>query len=203
MTPLGSKLLFELDNELRRMENEWFFKWHYIGKDGPVEIDGFDGRKITLGNVTFWGSPREVYWQTLHRYLRNKIAEIFANVETEIKTYPRRQMAAAINEAEEISIGFVDKILHAATTKDKTLRGNGFTFPPPDLGKGEALKGMTLPIVTQRVEALRDHYQTNSKLVDFEHFLREYNASVRTITSFGAGGIIVLIISKIISWILK
>jgi hypothetical protein len=51
-----------LDAEYLRMQNEWFFKWHHIGGDSVVEIDGFDGRMIRYGGIKALavGRPRSV-----------------------------------------------------------------------------------------------------------------------------------------------
>jgi hypothetical protein len=46
LTPIGARLQMALDAEYLRMQNEWFFKWHHIGRDRVIEIDGFDGRMI-------------------------------------------------------------------------------------------------------------------------------------------------------------
>lgn len=40
------KLQLALEQEQLRMANEWFFKWHSIGRNSVTEIDGFDGRMI-------------------------------------------------------------------------------------------------------------------------------------------------------------
>jgi hypothetical protein len=60
-TPIGARLQIALDAEYLRMQNDWFFKWHYIGLDNVVEIDGFDGRMIRYAGIKFSGSARSVY----------------------------------------------------------------------------------------------------------------------------------------------
>jgi hypothetical protein len=65
LTPIGARLQTTLDAEYLRMQNEWFFKWHHIGRGGGVEIDGFDGRMIRYGGIKFSGSARNVYWGTI------------------------------------------------------------------------------------------------------------------------------------------
>ena len=56
MTPIGSRLQLTLDDEVIRMANEWFFKWHHIGGERPVEIDSFRGKPIVYGGIRFSGS---------------------------------------------------------------------------------------------------------------------------------------------------
>ena len=72
------------------MQNEWFFKWHHIGGDRGVEIDGFDGRMIRYGGINFSGTPRNVYWSTIQRYARQKIGQLFDELEIELQKYPQR-----------------------------------------------------------------------------------------------------------------
>lgn len=61
MTPIGLRLQLELDEEALRMANDWFFKWHFIGNDGPVEIESFRGKPIIYGGIQFSGSAHQVY----------------------------------------------------------------------------------------------------------------------------------------------
>ena len=72
-TSIGARLEIALDSEYRAMQNNWFFKWHFIGKDDPVEIDSFDGRLISYQGVSFFGSPQQAYWETIQRYLKKKV----------------------------------------------------------------------------------------------------------------------------------
>src|SRR5258706_12656096 len=77
LTPVGARLQMALDAEYLRMQNEWFFKWHHIGADSVVEIDGFDGSMIRYGGIKFSGTARDVYWSTIQRYARQKVGQLF------------------------------------------------------------------------------------------------------------------------------
>jgi len=44
----------------------------FIGKDRPVEIDTFDGRKARFSGVAFFGTTGLIYWEAIQRYLRKK-----------------------------------------------------------------------------------------------------------------------------------
>jgi hypothetical protein len=130
------RMALALDNEYLRMQNEWFFKWHQIGSENTAEIDGFNGRMIRYGGIDFFGTPRIVYWETIQRYLRQKIATVFDALELELKTYPVDTRYRALNEARMSIKVFASKIRRAAVEKDRILRGNGFEFPEPqDLGR--------------------------------------------------------------------
>lgn len=129
MTPVGSRLQLKLDDEVRRMANEWFFKWHYIGRDGPVEIDSFRGKPIVYGGIKFSGSAHIVYWETIQYYLRKKFSTVFDDLETEIKPYPVEVRRGAIEEGERLLQAFAGRIRRMAIEKDRILRGDGMNFP--------------------------------------------------------------------------
>ena len=157
-TPIGSRLELSLDAEYRRMENEWFFKWHQIGWDRVVEIDSFNGRMIRYGGIKFSGTARTVYWDTIQRYLRIKISDIFDELEVELQKYPIEIREQALKEATVLINGFAGKIRNTAVAKDRILRGDGIDFPPKqDLGRWD---GSQPSAVQARAECLRRIYCT-------------------------------------------
>jgi len=179
MTPIALRIQLSLDAERQRMRNEWFFKWHFIGRDGPVEIDGFDGRKIRYGGIKFEGTPRHVYWGTLKRYLKMKNGETFDRLEAEVKGYPEPQIQSAINETKTIMETFARGLIGDAIDKDRVLRGDGINFPPPDRGQGERLT--IFHEIESRAQALTElcaRPQSRSWLKKTENFLREYKQIV-------------------------
>lgn len=124
-----------LDAEHLRMQNEWFFKWHHIGSDRTIEIDSFDGRMIRYGGIKFSGTARDVFWSTIQRYARQKVGQLFDELETELQKCPLEIRLNALNEAQTLILVFIGKIRKAAVEKDRILRGNGIEFPPQqDLG---------------------------------------------------------------------
>jgi hypothetical protein len=155
-TPVSSRLSLKLDAELRWMQNEWFFKWHSIGGNEPVEIDSFDGRKIRYGGIAYFGSPQTIFWDTITRYLRQKIEEIFGGLEEEIQRYPLPIRDKTLDQAGPLIVAFAQKIRTAAIEKDRVLRGNGFEKPAPrDQGNWQA---SLAPVILKRIETLRDIY---------------------------------------------
>lgn len=135
LTPIGARLQIALDAEYLRMQNEWFFKWHHIGRDSVTEIDAFDGRMIKYGGIKFSGTARDVYWSTIQRYARQKVGQLFDEIEIDLQKYPLEIRSKALNESQSLIRLFVAKIRKAAVEKDRILRGNGFEFPPQqDLG---------------------------------------------------------------------
>jgi len=132
VTPTASRLQVRLDDRSRWFANEWFFKWHFIGKDGPVSIDSFDGRGIHLGGIEFSGSARDVYWDAVVRGVRKDIDEQFAWVDEQVRNYNHETAVRAIDECAGQLISFVRAIRREAVSKDRILRGNGITFPPED-----------------------------------------------------------------------
>src|SRR6266702_2738885 len=125
LTPTGARLQLELDAEYLRMQNEWFFRWHHIGGENVVEIDGFDGRTIRYGGIKFSGTARDVYWSTIQRYARQKVGQLFDQLEIEVQKYPLEIRARSLDEVEPILRAFLGKIRSAAVDKDRILRGNG------------------------------------------------------------------------------
>jgi Predicted pPIWI-associating nuclease len=135
LTPIAARLQIALDAEYLRMQNEWFFKWHHIGRDSVIEIDGFDGKMIRYGGIKFSGSARDVYWMTIQRYARQKVGQLFDGLEAELQKYPLEIRSKALDEAQALIRVFLGKIRKATAEKDRVLRGNGFEFPPEqDLG---------------------------------------------------------------------
>lgn len=135
LTPIGNRVQTALEAEYLRMVNEWFFKWHYIGRESIVEIDGFDGRTIKFGGIKFDGTARDVYWATIQLYARKKVGELFDQLEVDLQKYPIALRKTALNEAGALIRQFVAKIRRQAVKKDRILRGDGINFPKEvDLG---------------------------------------------------------------------
>ena len=134
MTPTASRLKARLDERRRWFVNEWFFKWHFIGKDGPVTIDSFDGRGIHYGGIAFSGTARHVYWDAIVRGVRKEIVEQFAWVDQEVRNYNRETGLKAIDECAGQLASFVRVIRREAVKKDRILRGDGINHPTEDDG---------------------------------------------------------------------
>ena len=132
MTPTASRLIVRLDDRRRWFVNEWFFKWHFIGKDGPVSIDSFDGRGIHLGGFQFSGSARDVFWDAIVRGVRKEVDEQFAWIDEQVRHYNHETAIKSIDECAGQLISFARTIRREAVAKDRILRGNGIEFPPED-----------------------------------------------------------------------
>jgi hypothetical protein len=155
-TPFANRLWLELDNEFLRMLNEWFFKWHHIKGASRVEIDSFAGRPICYSGISFFGSARQVYWDTIQRYLRNKVQSLFEAVEVEIKSYSPDLRIVALEDLTRIITGFAHKVRREAVKKDRILRGNGIEFPEEqDLGRWEGANNYE---ITKLAEVLKKLY---------------------------------------------
>ncbi|WP_244540563.1 hypothetical protein [Hyphomicrobium sp. CS1BSMeth3] len=138
------------------MQNEWFFKWHFIGREGPVEIDSFDGRMIKYGGIKFSGTAHDIYWQTIQRYLRKKISAILDDVETELRKYPLEIRETTLNRARSLILQFAGKIRRAAIDKDRVLRGDGIKFPEArDFGQWSGSRNED---IEARIASLLDIY---------------------------------------------
>lgn len=155
MTPTGSRFQIRLDDEFSRMQNEWFFKWHHIGGNRTIEIDGFDGRSICYSGLQFDGSARDVYWDTIQRYIRKKISTLFDELEIEIKDYEPSVRRNALTEVSSLITGFSNRIRKIAIDKDRILRGNGHSFPQSTT---EMWRYDYVSQIDQRTEALNSIY---------------------------------------------
>lgn len=130
-TTIGQNLELAVHQELSRMDNEWFFKWHFIGENRTTEIDSFREKPLRYGGIAYSGSAVEVYWDTISRYRKIKVAEFFNSVELELSKYPRNIRSHAIAEAASIIKMFATSIQRRAVEKDRILRGDGINFPKP------------------------------------------------------------------------
>jgi hypothetical protein len=136
MTPTATRLQQRLNDRRAWFQNEWFFKWHHIGGDKTVEIDQFNGRQTGYSGIAFWGSPRDIYWQSIAQGLRKELVDQFGWVEEAIKGYDRSVAIRAIDECAGLLIGFARYIRREAVAKDRILRGNGIDIPAEqDLGR--------------------------------------------------------------------
>jgi hypothetical protein len=129
MTPTASRLKARLEDRRLWFANEWFYKWHFIGNDGPVTIDSFDGREIRYGGIAFSGTARDIYWDAVVRGVRKEINEQFIWIDVEVRRYKRDAAVAAIDECAGLLASFVRSIRRQAVAKDRILRGNGISFP--------------------------------------------------------------------------
>lgn len=153
---IGQKLNLAIQRELTRMNDEWFFKWHFIGKDGPVEIESFRGKPIRYGGIAYSGSAVDVYWDTISRYCKIKVSEFFDHVEEELTKHPKYVREIAISEAEGLIRMFASSIQRRAVEKDRILRGDGLNFPKPhDLGRWE---GSCPSAIHSRAQGLVESY---------------------------------------------
>lgn len=132
MTPTATRLKVRLDERTRWFADAWFFKWHFIGREGPVSIDAFDGSTIRLGGVQYDGAARALHWETLVRGIRREIIEPLAWVEAEVRACNRAAALAAIEESAGLLVSFVRRIRRHAVAEDRILRGNRRVFPSED-----------------------------------------------------------------------
>lgn len=154
MTPTATRLRERLDARRLWFQNEWFFKWHFIGKDGPVDIDSFDGRHIHYGGVKFSDTARDIYWQTVVRGVRQEITSQFAWVDQEVRNYNDETALRAIDECAGQLASFVRAIRREAVKKDRILRGDGINFPTEnDAGRWEGTSDREIQAQAEALKA--------------------------------------------------
>ncbi len=65
-TPFEISLVHELGQDVIRMANDWFFKWHSINiENRTVDVEDFYGGRITVGGIMFQGQIQEIYWSSV------------------------------------------------------------------------------------------------------------------------------------------
>lgn len=129
MTPTAIRLKARLHDRRRWFYNQWFFKWHHIGGERPIEIDMFDGSAAHYAGIAFSGSVRDVYWDAAVRGVRQEITQQFAWVDQEVRNYNPDTVFRAIDECAGLLISFARSVRRIAVEKDRILRGNGVSFP--------------------------------------------------------------------------
>lgn len=126
MTPFELSLRNELDVERMRFGNEWLFKWHSINIEGrSVDVDRFDGGRISYGGIVFEGQPQAVYWRAIGRYLNGKVHAIFQKWDQETRAYPVAARRSSLDGTERLLWEFVANVVRHATETDQALRGRG------------------------------------------------------------------------------
>ena len=129
MTPTATRLQQRLQDRRDWFQNEWFFKWHQIGGDRPVQIDRFNGGHAHYSGIKFAGSARDIYWQAVVYGMRKEIIEQLKWVEESVKGYHQAAGDRAIDECAGLLTSFIQVIRREAIEKDCILRGNGVDIP--------------------------------------------------------------------------
>src|SRR5258707_212860 len=87
-TPFEISLVHELGQDVIRMANDWFFKWHSINIEGQhVDVEDFYGGRITVGGFVFQGQIQDIYWSSVGKHLVDRVHKGFRQWETECATY--------------------------------------------------------------------------------------------------------------------
>src|SRR3990170_5195807 len=127
LTPFELKLRHELDLEFRRMDSDWFFRWHNLNiQNSVVDVDRFDGGRIHTGGVVFEGQIQQIYWETLTRFLKQTIHATFATWKRDTADYPIEQQKHSLEGVAASLWRFVSKIIEHGVDTDRRLRGSGY-----------------------------------------------------------------------------
>lgn len=127
MTPFEVSLQSELNPEQHRFGNEWLFRWHNLNIEGKtVDVDRFDGGRITLGGITFGDQQQSIFWQAIGRYLNGKVNSTFRKWDEETKGYPSPLRRSSLERTYRLLGGFVARIIRRGIKTDQTVRGRGY-----------------------------------------------------------------------------
>lgn len=131
-TPVAKQLQQRLEDRRAYFHN-WLFQWHQLKQPGGlVAVDLFDGRKSHVGGIAFWGSARDVYWDSITRGVRKEVLDQFAWVDEQVRRYNQPSALASVDQAAGLLISFARSVRRAAIEKDRILRGDGIHFPAED-----------------------------------------------------------------------
>jgi hypothetical protein len=127
MTPFELYLEGELNVEWQRFANEWLFKWHGMTYEGGVtDVDDFRGGRIHYGGIMFGHQQQQIFWESIDRYLIQKVHEIFKRWDAETAKYSATIRLASIDGIERHLRQFVHRIIQHSLQTDRALRGMGY-----------------------------------------------------------------------------
>lgn len=160
LTPFELFLKSELDNERLRFGSEWVFKWHQINIEGrSTDVDDFKGGRIRLGGVKFDGQPQAIYWNTLRRYLQQKIHSTFRQWDEKCREYSATQRISSLDGTAGLLESFVGQLVEKAADTDRRLRGRGY---PQNVAAYNPSKTIT----SARVEIIRLQSAFRAQLIE-------------------------------------
>jgi hypothetical protein len=168
VTPCELSLRSELEVEHRRFDSEWLFQWHKLNMPGhTVDVDRFDGGRITLGGILFGDQQQAVYWQAIERYLKGRVHWAFRRWDEEAKGYPNELRRSSLEGTGRIVSGFVAGIVARAIKTDQAVRGRGFPKTDKPRGSDESLVGARVEIdrlITAHQKLLAPHNEESQTL---------------------------------------
>lgn len=184
------------------MDSEWFFRWHALnyGTGQLVDVDRFDGGRIRIGGVEFWGSTELVYWDAIARYVHNKINEIFERTEQEIRTVGSQHAAILAEDTASVLFPFFQRILAHAVDTDRRLKGRGFldkAYTSP-----HQIKVSFAAEIEQRKKSIVEFYPApntnapNFREPWFEKFFERHKGKFQLFGVFAAGCTIVGVLGR-------
>jgi hypothetical protein len=125
-TPFELRLESELTAEFARFSNQWLFPWHFLNDTHRVvDVEDFQGGRIRVGGIRFEGQIQQIYWQTVSRYLDQKINATFVEWEQTSREHSPVVKQQALEGVEHLLRFFVTRIVNQATETDRALRGGG------------------------------------------------------------------------------
>lgn len=139
----------------RRWFHNWFFKWHQIGNDSAVDIDTFDGKTASFGNIEYSGSAVNTFWDSVVRGVQKEISEQFAWLDEQVRKYNPETVEAAIDECSGLITSFAEGVRRDAVEKDRVLRGRHGTLAATGTDAGY-WEGTTRDEIASRANALKD-----------------------------------------------
>lgn len=122
--PFDLGLQNDLEVEKRRFADEWLFRWHNLNIEGKsVDVDRFDGGKISYSGIRFDSETQRVFWQAVTRYLKNYVHQTFDRWSKETASYDASTRRQSLDHTEIILRGFANETIGNAIRTDHRVRG--------------------------------------------------------------------------------
>jgi hypothetical protein len=126
MSRLGRTLAAEFDAEFSRLANDWFLKWHALGRGEPIEVDDFRGGVLRPSSKTFDAVAQLVYWSAVKYYIENKTSETFTRIEQHIGLQTGERAARTAEEGAIALRAFLERLHRHAVFTEYRLKARGY-----------------------------------------------------------------------------
>jgi hypothetical protein len=125
--PFELELEDRLAVEAQRFASEWLFKWHGMSYAGTVtDVDDFRGRRIHYEGMKYGAQQQQIFWDAVHRYLRNKVEETFKQWEVATANYSSQMRLWSLDGVERSLRDFQVTIRRLSMATDRRLLGEGY-----------------------------------------------------------------------------
>lgn len=119
------KSVQDIDQKLTKLIHRWLF----LKAGPPMKVTAYDGTEICYQGVAFKGSPVQVFWNGfIEPYIENYSVNVLEQTSA-LAIECQFSIEESIEEAKLLLLVMVRRLYDEMAETDRTLSGNGFTFP--------------------------------------------------------------------------